>query len=562
MTIEHGDIQTSDHLPADPLGRGNHGAVGFDTVVDEAARDVLKLAILATPTVPVDLDNTRMVYQSGGTDPGMYVWDVLGSDFWFLGSIALNPGTLPAVLEMTTTARTLFLDASRPDDSGDGLTLATAKKTDVGIQSILPFGIFDQQRILVSAGTYKTPEIPTKSYVERLIYDASGALVVDIAQAAAGADTDIHKVRNPAGGMTPSAHRGKTLRMDDGPAADSFRQIADNDADFYFIDRRIGSLIGATAPSPGDLYTILTNTVIFEQDVDVLEVVKGDGPASAFATLTDAGVAFINISWGYDGSSSFPRTIFNKATVWFYGCNIIPTGIIKCRWQMSRGVLYAGADDSSIFLAALPVFLGLASGNEDWAGYGLAELGSSDTLALEGDGRSAYIKAWVVMGSLFINREESNYTLMGRLYGGGFLATLLAGSGKVDTGNSSGGFFVIIGDAGSPICIQVFDSGNVHTLGGMDFRPFGGDRYMLAEAGARITETDIGNKNIGTAGSAVVVEARFGGFIHFNFPPNYDGTVPGQDYVAGGLTLGKADLVNDGDGAMGLDGARLLKVPF
>lgn len=465
----------------------------------------------------------------------------------------------------TTAPRDLYL---RKDgkDSNNGLTPATAKLTADGILELLPFNIKHLQHIHIGPGTYLPPSMPTKSYSERVIWNGDGAgdpgQSVVVATAAAGADTNEFQIRNDTTNpMVVNAHRGQTIRVEIG-GIESFRQVAENDANFYSFDREVTGL------APDDDYTIIANTVIFEQDTDVLEVVRGDGPAAAGFTVTpgSAGVGFLQITWAYDGSSSFPRTVFSKITAWMYGCNIDDTGIVKCTWQSVRSVLYCGGDDSRLEGAQLPLDLGLVTDSNQWGGYGLAELGSSDTLSLEGDGPSASIRGYFVMGSIFVNSSDApRFVLMGRIYGGGFIAPVLVGSGYIESGNGSRGRLVIEGVAAAPDCIFTFDSGDVHTLGNIDFRPFTGARLMVADAGSRITETDTGNQNVGSTTGPIVVEAVTGGIVHFNQQPNYDGPTANTGYVARGsassVNIGKDDLVNDGDSAFD-EGAAIRKVSF
>lgn len=82
ITREHGTIKPEHIYPPDPAGRGVHGMCGFISVADEAARG----AILQAST-----DRSRVVEQTGGVHPGLYVADGVGGWF-YLGGYLGEPG--------------------------------------------------------------------------------------------------------------------------------------------------------------------------------------------------------------------------------------------------------------------------------------------------------------------------------------------------------------------------------------------------------------------------------------------------------------------------------------
>jgi len=66
---QHGALTPASRRPFDAAGRGNHVLQGFSAVLDEAAR----LAIVQTTT-----DRGRVIEQTGGVTPGLYVADGAG----------------------------------------------------------------------------------------------------------------------------------------------------------------------------------------------------------------------------------------------------------------------------------------------------------------------------------------------------------------------------------------------------------------------------------------------------------------------------------------------------
>lgn len=93
--IEHGKLvalrPTTNAVPTpDPLGRGIHGLKGFVSVVDASALSTLQAQLIANIDTT---DDVRVVEQTGGTVPGLYVWHAISQTFWFLGGTASNPQT-------------------------------------------------------------------------------------------------------------------------------------------------------------------------------------------------------------------------------------------------------------------------------------------------------------------------------------------------------------------------------------------------------------------------------------------------------------------------------------
>ena len=552
---EHGTVQPEDLLPTDPDGRGNHTAEGFSIVADDAAR--LAIVQVAPTTSPLSAgDRGRIIFQSGGAVSGHYIADGVGG-WTFLGGDA------------TMGFAEYFVRAADGNDSNDGLTSGTAFATLQPVKDRIPQSVNDLILTHMGDGTYVPVSYDVKLLSNRVVFFGDGAgtgngFSTVQASEAAGAGTGAFQVEKVGGGLTPGAHVGQTLIFDDGVAANSRRHIVDNDDTFFFVDRIIGP-VASGGPSDGDSYTIFTCSVIWEQNIPEQTIVSGLGITNqGFGSISRSpnGFAFLQLRYKYDGADNFVSTAFDGATCWFSGIEIDATGIIKCTFAAAGGTLWFGADSGDLTLAELPVELGLTSGTEDWAGWGIAELGEPDALAFLTDGAAAAINAWIVMGSIFINREPSQLRLMGRMYGGGFLATLLSGAGEVQTGQASVGRLVIEANAGSPSCIQTFDDAFVRLLGAEDLRNTVSGRLLLAEAGSQITVTDTGNSGVGSTNGAIAVEARTGGKVYFNFEPNYDGAVDGQDYKAGTLLTGKAGLSNDDDGITATDNSVIQNVSF
>ena len=552
---EHGTVQPEDLLPTDPDGRGNHTAEGFSVVADDAAR--LAIVQVAPTTSPLNAgDRGRIIFQSGGAVSGHYIADGVGG-WTFLGG------------DVTLGFVEYFVRASDGNDANDGLTSGTAFATLQPVKDRIPLSINDLILTHMGDGTYVPLSYDVALLSNRVVFFGDGAgtgngFSTVQASEAAGAGTGAFQVEKVGGGLTPGAHVGQTLIFDDGVAVNSRRHIVDNDANFFFFDRHIGPFSSA-GPSAGDNYTVLTCSVIWEQNVPELTIVSGLGITNqGFGSIDRSpnGFAFLQLRYKYDGADNFVTTAFESATCWFSGIEIDATGIIKCTFSTAGGVLWFGTDGTDMAFSELPVELGLTSGDQDWAGWGIAELGEPDALAFFSDGAAATINAWVVMGSLFINREPSQFRLMGRFYGGGFLATIFAGAGYLESGNPVSGRLVIEATAASPDCIRTFDDSHVHLLGSEDLRNTVSGRLLLAEAGSRITITDFGDEGIGSTAGAIAVEARTGGRVYFNFEPNYTGAVDGQDYKAGTLLTGKAGLAVDGDGIAATDNSVIQKIAF
>lgn len=90
--LEHGDAQplrpaSEDHPVPDPLGRGNHTIKGFVEVPGDAELQTLRSTLASHAN---ELDDARTVRKTGGTNPGLYVWDHASAEFWFLGSTTTN----------------------------------------------------------------------------------------------------------------------------------------------------------------------------------------------------------------------------------------------------------------------------------------------------------------------------------------------------------------------------------------------------------------------------------------------------------------------------------------
>lgn len=97
MTLkEHGDLtplrpaSLSNPIP-DPLGRNIHSLPGFPSVVDEAARAAMTATLI---TQANSFDNARVLEQTAGLQPGLYVWSASAAQFWFLGAASLNISTV------------------------------------------------------------------------------------------------------------------------------------------------------------------------------------------------------------------------------------------------------------------------------------------------------------------------------------------------------------------------------------------------------------------------------------------------------------------------------------
>lgn len=302
-----------------------------------------------------------------------------------LNTVALSkfpPGLLSAA------DRHVWLDPGAADDTADGLTQLTPKKTwaaAAGLVGMLTTSTTTTWLHLMSGGvTPSTPVyLPGNGGRVVIIGDGDGASIGDISAnqtvVTTGTVTAADNVQGRmtmAGGMTEDEHLGLTWQVTSGAASGYRRTIGYNTTNTFHFG--IGMQSAPLQVSVSDTYQVCHSDAYLDfpaDDVAMPFVVQGAPPPATLTGAAQSAVTLINIGIrGTASTGTFARPQLVGGAVQMYGVHV-DRSAAWCKLELIGCHLGAGLDDDGTTLANVPEALGAAYAPDAyaWRGWGIGK---------------------------------------------------------------------------------------------------------------------------------------------------------------------------------------------
>ena len=371
---EHGTILPTDVYPYDSNGRGIHGIAGINPVSNESEREAL---------IQQSDDHTRVIVQTGGTNPGVYIANGAGEWLYIGGwnSVAGSKNLLSLSASIATVADVnLYVDNINGDDSNDG-SVGNPLKTLVEAESRLPLVIDHRVVIRVlpydasvpNVGSYVWPTFRSRIFREKVIIAGTEYETIASGIAQIGSD-QLHVVTT--GGMTPDEHvtNLRYIKMTSGSADGDIRLISENTATDIDPAYPFSGTVGS-----GDTYDIVQPLIKFDVPSIGGRCVLAQGVQLGFGSVYDgtplSGLYIVNMNMNF----AEPWVASDNVTVLFFTVKV--SSPEPTYFKSNAGIL-AGVEEittalpdmrSSTLLASIPELCPTISA---LGGSGLAVSGS------------------------------------------------------------------------------------------------------------------------------------------------------------------------------------------